>query len=106
MADKIKKFKKTLCRILAIIVALSLSVTASGACNDTIDTSRTASINIYKYDITSAEKDGIWDVSDYSYCEIKESVCVVVLMIVIRATMPLFFNVCDSILCKGLFLDR
>ena len=57
--------KKTLCLILAIIMALSLSVTAFAAGNDTIDTSRTASMNIYKYDITSAEKDGAWDASAY-----------------------------------------
>lgn len=80
---------------------MSLSVTDFAAGNDTIDTSRIASINIYKY-----KKDGVWDASDYSYCEIKESVCVVVLMMVMCATMPLFFNICDSILCKGLFLDR
>lgn len=60
-----KTIKKSICLILAIILALSLSVTAFAAGNATIDASRTASMNIYKYDITSAEKDGAWDASSY-----------------------------------------
>ncbi len=43
----------------------SFSITALAAPVDeaTIDTSRTGSLDIYKYDLTNAEKDGVWDSS-------------------------------------------
>ena len=51
--------------LLAILVVSSFSITAFAAPVDeaTIDTSRTGSLDIYKYDLTNAEKDGIWDSS-------------------------------------------
>ena len=60
---------KTLYKLLAMVMVLamifSFSVTAFAAPVDeaTIDTSRTGSLEIYKYDLSSAEKDGIWDSS-------------------------------------------
>ena len=59
-----KNHKKILSLALALILALSLSVTAFAA-NDTIDTSKTASMNIYKYDLTRAAADKVWDASAY-----------------------------------------
>ena len=43
----------------------SFSITAFAAPVDeaTIDTSRTGSLDIYKYDLTNAEKDGVWNSS-------------------------------------------
>ena len=64
-----KNWKKTvsLCLVLAMCLALLLSfpvaVSAAGAEDATIDTSRTGSLDIYKYDFTNAAKDGVWDSS-------------------------------------------
>ena len=57
--------KKLFALLLAILVVSSFSITAFAAPADeaTIDTSRTASLDIYKYDLTNAEKDGVWDSS-------------------------------------------
>lgn len=53
----------TLC--LAALLALGCASTASAAetSDATVDVSRTGSLTIYKYDITSSEKDGVWDSS-------------------------------------------
>lgn len=51
--------KKIFALLLAILVVSSFSITAFAAPVDeaTIDTSRTGSLDIYKYDLTNAEKD-------------------------------------------------
>ena len=63
-------FMKTITKVLSLILALTLllsfPVAASAAelANvPTIDESKTGSLTIYKYDLTNAEKDGIWDSS-------------------------------------------
>ena len=55
--------KKIFVLLLAVLIVSSFSVTALAAPVDeaTIDTSRTGTLDIYKYDLTNAEKDGIWD---------------------------------------------
>ena len=57
--------KKIFALLLAILVVSSFSITAFAAPVDeaTIDTSRSGSLDIYKYDLTNAEKDGVWDSS-------------------------------------------
>ena len=57
--------KKMFAIILALVLCLSCVPAAFAATVDdaTIDTSRTGSITIYKYDLTNAEKDGVWDSS-------------------------------------------
>ena len=57
-----KSIKKALALIMAFAVLCALPITASAApvAEATIDTSRKGSIDLYKYDLTSAEKDGIW----------------------------------------------
>ncbi len=57
--------KRIIALLLALLVLSSFSISALAAPVDeaTIDTSRTGSIDIYKYDITNAEKDGVWDSS-------------------------------------------
>ena len=59
------KLKNALALILALTVICALPINASAAPVDeaTIDTSRTGNLDLYKYDLTSAEKDGIWDSS-------------------------------------------
>ena len=59
------KIKKAILFLLAAAMMLSLPLQASAANVDdaTIDLSRSGSVDIYKYDLTSAEKDGIWDSS-------------------------------------------
>lgn len=59
-----KKMTKIL-SLLALTLLLSFSVAVSAAELEdaSIDTSRTGSLTIYKYDLTNAEKDGVWDSS-------------------------------------------
>lgn len=59
--------KKTLTRILSVLIAVccvfSLMAPAFAAtvADATIDTSKTGSITLYKYDYTNSYKDGVWD---------------------------------------------
>ena len=57
--------KKLFALLLAILVVSSFSITAFAAPVDeaAIDNSRTGNLSIYKYDLTNAEKDGVWDSS-------------------------------------------
>ena len=60
-----KKLTKILSLMLALTLLLSFPVAVSAAeLEDApIDESRTGSLTIYKYDLTNAEKDGVWDSS-------------------------------------------
>ena len=61
-----KNITKILSLFLALTLLLSFPVAASAAALPdaaTIDESRTGSLTIYKYDLTGAEKDGVWDSS-------------------------------------------
>ena len=57
--------KRILALLLVLVMACSFSITAFATPVDeaTIDTSRTGSIDLWKYDLTNAEKDGVWDSS-------------------------------------------
>ena len=58
-----KKIHRVLAMLMAAIMALGLITTAFA--EPTIDTSKKASLSIYKYDITKASKDGAWDAESY-----------------------------------------
>ena len=58
-----KKIHRVLAVLTAAIMALSLITTAFA--EPTIDTSKKASLSIYKYDITKASNDGAWDAESY-----------------------------------------
>ncbi len=61
-----KTLTKALALCLAMLMIFSVPVGVSAAVveNDTtIDFSKTGSLTIFKYDITSSEKDGVWDSS-------------------------------------------
>ncbi len=60
-----KKLTKILSLMLALTMLLNFPVAVSAAeLEDApIDESRTGSLTIYKYDLTNAEKDGVWDSS-------------------------------------------
>ena len=60
-----KNFTKILSLVLALTLLLCFPVAVSAAeLEDApIDESRTGSLTIYKYDLTNAEKDGVWDSS-------------------------------------------
>ena len=60
-----KKLTKAISLCLALMLCLSCAIGVSAAAvgDATIDTSRTGSLTIYKYDLTNAEKDGVWDSS-------------------------------------------
>ena len=60
-----KTMKKIFAFALVLAMCLGCIPAAFAAPVDdaTIDTSRTGSITIYKYDLTNAEKDGVWDSS-------------------------------------------
>ncbi len=60
-----KRMKKILTLCLALVMMLSCisAVHAADVDDATIDTTRSGSLTIYKYDLTNAEKDGVWDSS-------------------------------------------
>lgn len=58
-----KKIHRVLAMLMAAIMALSLITTAFA--EPTIDPSKKASLSIYKYDITKASADGVWDAESY-----------------------------------------
>ncbi len=58
-----KKIHRVLAMLMAAIMALGLITTAFA--EPTIDTSKKASLSIYKYDITKASNDGAWDAESY-----------------------------------------
>ena len=58
-----KKIHRVWAMLLVAIMALSLITTAFA--EPTIDTSKKASLSIYKYDITTASKDSAWDSESY-----------------------------------------
>ena len=60
-----KNWKKpvSLCLVLALCLSLGTVALAAPVADATIDTSRTGSLDIYKYDFTNAAKDGVWDSS-------------------------------------------
>ena len=60
-----KNLKKliSLCLLLALCLSLGTIALAAPVSEATIDTSRTGSLDIYKYDFTNAAKDGVWDSS-------------------------------------------
>ena len=62
-----KKLHRIVALLLAALMAFGLLTTAFAATESapTIDTSKKASLSIYKYDITTVGKDGAWDVESY-----------------------------------------
>ena len=52
---------------MTAVMAFSISggVSAADAATATIDTSRRTSLTLYKYDLTGAENDGVWDSQSY-----------------------------------------
>ena len=62
-----KKIHRVVALILAALMAISLMTTAFAATDSApiIDPGKKASLNIYKYDITTAGKDGAWDAESY-----------------------------------------
>ena len=50
-------------KLLSLLLALTLlcSLTIPAFADTTIDTTRTGSVDLWKYDLTSARKDGVWD---------------------------------------------
>ena len=62
-----RMFTKLLSVAVAVtaLFTMSVSATAAPVADATIDMSKTASLSIYKYDITSAEADGVWNTDNY-----------------------------------------
>ena len=58
-----KKIHRVLALLMAVFMAFSLMTTAFA--EPTIDTSKKASLSIYKYDITTASAEGVWDAESY-----------------------------------------
>ena len=54
---------------LAMTAVMAFSISGGGSAADaataTIDTSRSTSLTLYKYDLTGAENDGVWDSQSY-----------------------------------------
>ena len=62
-----KKLHRIVALLLAVLMAFGLLTTAFAATDPaaTIDPGKKASLSIYKYDITTAGKDGAWDAESY-----------------------------------------
>ena len=62
-----KKIHRVLALLLAALMALGLMTTAFAATDSapTIDPGKKVSLSVYKYDITTAGKDGAWDAESY-----------------------------------------
>lgn len=58
-----KKIHRVFALLMAVVMALGLITTAFA--EPTIDTSKKASLSIYKYDITKASAEGAWDTESY-----------------------------------------
>ena len=58
-----KKIHRVFALLMAVVMALGLITTAFA--EPTIDPAKKASLSIYKYDITTAGKDGTWDAESY-----------------------------------------
>ena len=58
-----KKIHRVLALLMAALMAFGLMTTAFA--EPTINTSKKASLSIYKYDITKASADGVWDAESY-----------------------------------------
>ena len=59
-----KKIHRILALLMAALMAIGLMTTAFA--EPTIDTSKKASLSIYKYDITTASAEGAWDAESYA----------------------------------------
>ena len=59
-----KRIHRVLALLMAALMAIGLMTTAFAA-EPTIDTSKKTSLSIYKYDITKASEDGVWDAESY-----------------------------------------
>ena len=59
-----KKIHRVLALLMAALMAVGLMTTAFAA-EPTIDSTKKASLSIYKYDITKASEDGVWDAESY-----------------------------------------
>ena len=61
-------FKRIIALAMTAVMAFSISggVSAADSGTATIDTSRSASLTLYKYDLTGAEQDGLWDAQSYA----------------------------------------
>ena len=56
-------FKRIIALAMTAVMAFSISggVSAADSGTATIDTGRSTSLTLYKYDLTGAEQDGLWD---------------------------------------------
>lgn len=60
-------FKRIVALAMTAVMAFSISggVSAADSGTATIDTGRSTSLTLYKYDLTGAEQDGLWDAQSY-----------------------------------------
>ena len=77
-----KKIHRVLALLMAALMAFGLMTTAFAA-EPTIDASKKASLSIYKYDITKASEDGVWDslvevATDKGYVLLKDAVKIII----------------------------
>ena len=65
MKSNILKRLSALAMTAVMAFSISGGVSAADAATATIDTSRSTSLTLYKYDLTGAENDGVWDAESY-----------------------------------------
>ena len=84
-----KKIHRVFAMLMAAIMALSLVTTAFA--ETTIDASKKASLSIYKYDITKASEDGVWDAESYVSTGLHD-----IVMNTLRIILPYHLRSCPS----------
>lgn len=65
MESNILKRLSALAMTAVMAFSISGGVSAADAATATIDTGRSTSLTLYKYDLTGAENDGVWDAESY-----------------------------------------
>ena len=65
MKSNILKRLSALAMTAVMAFSISGGVSAADATTATIDTGRSTSLTLYKYDLTGAENDGVWDAESY-----------------------------------------
>ena len=84
-----KKIRRVLALLMAVLMAFGLMTTAFA--EPTIDTSKKASLSIYKYDITKASEDGVWDAESYVSTGLHD-----IVMNTLRIILPYHLRSCPS----------
>ena len=93
---------------MTAVMAFSISggVSAADAATATVDTGRSTSLTLYKYDLTGAENDGVWDSQSYVSTELAdEQVNTALSQYAIQGVEFTYRKLADLSIYKGITAD-